>query len=267
MTTRRECLRLAGGALGLLLPLRDQAHAAGVRPLPDSKQFQSGDFLWPKKPGDFVPYDAGPPRAVDADEAKWNEERDRFIADVGTKAPYFTPDQIEHMRKLTYQEFRAQYVGDEEGGGSTYSVNNPFAAIYVGHVAIVDIDEAGAPWIIEALWGRGVIRHTYADWTKERPGEVVWLGRLAEFSEADRAKITSEARKQVGKPYDFWNFDLSDERGFYCTKLAWMATFRSLNTAVDDDRNPKRAFWFSPKQFLYVPRITRLIDPGPYGSR
>ena len=46
-----------------------------------------------------------------------------------------------------------------------------------------------------------------------------------------------------------------------------MATFRSLNIAVDDERNPKRAFWFSLKQFLYVPRITRLIDPGPYGSR
>ena len=60
---------------------------------------------------------------------------------------------------------------------------------------------------------------------------------------------------------------MNDDTGFYRSKLAWMSAFRSLHVAVDDDLNPKRAFWFSPKQFLYVPRMTRLIDPGPYGSR
>ncbi|MGR4928240.1 YiiX/YebB-like N1pC/P60 family cysteine hydrolase [Bradyrhizobium sp. CAR08] len=232
--------------------------------MPDPMQFQSGDFLWPKKPGVFVPYDAGPPRPVDADKAKWIEERDRFIADVASKAPYFTPAQTERMRKLTYEDFHEKYTGTRKSGNATYSAGGP---IYVGHVAIIDIDQAGAPWIIEALWGKGVIRRPYSDWTTERAGEVVWLGRLAKLSSADRARIPDEARKYIGKPYDFWNFNLNDDTGFYCSKLAWLAAFRSLKIAVDDDLNPKRAFWFSPKQFLYVTRMTRLINPGPYGSR
>lgn len=37
--------------------------------------------------------------------------------------------------------------------------------------------------------------------------------------------------------------------------------------SLSDDRNPNSAFWFSPKQFLYVPRTTRVIDPARYGSR
>lgn len=266
MQDRRDCLRLMGGAFGLSLLARSEPvkALAGPPPMPDAKQFQSGDFLWPKKPGVFVPYDAGLPRPADADKAKWYEERDRFIASVATKSPYFTPAQTERMRKLTYEEFRARYTGTRNPGRGTYSVSGP---VYVGHIAIIDIDEAGAPWIIEALWGKGVIRRPYTDWTTERSGEVVWLGRLAKLSAADRAKISGEARKHVGKPYDFWNFDLNDESGFYCTKLAWMAAFRSLNIAVDDHLNPKRAFWFSPKQFLYTARVTRLIDPGPYGTR
>jgi hypothetical protein len=266
MHGRRDCLRLIGGAfsLPLLASTGSVSAIAGQPSMPDPKQFQSGDFLWPKKPGAFVPYDAGPPRPADADKAKWYEERDRFIANVATTAPYFTPAQIERMHKLTYEEFRERYTGTRKPGSGTYSVSGP---VYVGHVAIVDVDEPGAPWIIEALWGRGVIRRPYTDWTTERAGEVVWLGRLAKLPATDRARISSEAGKHVGKPYDFWNFNLNDDTGFYCSKLAWMSAFRSLNLAVDDDLNPKRAFWFSPKQFLYVARMTRLIDPGPYGTR
>jgi hypothetical protein len=264
MKTRREWLRLAGLSLGLyLLPGQKVGATAGQPSLPDPKLLQSGDFLWPKKPGVFVPYDAGPPRAPDADEAKWNEERNHFLASIQTKAPYFTPAQIKRMRKLTYREFYARYSGAAQTKFSTYSVGGP---IYVGHVGIVEVDEAGVPWVIEALWARGVIRHTYAEWTAERADEVAWLGRLTKLSAVQRAQISIEANKQVGKPYDFWNFNLNDDSGFYCSKLGWMAVFRSLNLAVDGNPNPRRFFWFSPKQFLYVPRIARLIDPGPYAT-
>jgi hypothetical protein len=265
MTTRRQWLQMAGGSLSLLLlPGRLGASAAaGQVAAPEPKQFQSGGFLWPKKPGVFVPYDAGPPRTQDVDQAKWNEERDRFLTNVATKAPYFTPTQIERMRRLKYSEFYSAYTGARKTKSGAYSSGGP---IYVGHVGIVEIDEAGVAWVIEALWGRGVIRHTYAEWATERAGEVVGLGRLTTLSAAQRARVPIEAKRQVGKPYDFWNFDLNDEAGFYCTKLAWMAILRSLNFAVDGNANPRRFFWFSPKQFLYVPRIVRLIDPGPYAT-
>jgi cell wall-associated NlpC family hydrolase len=265
MKSRREWLHIAGSSISFLLlsGQQDVGAIAKQATAPDPKQFQSGDFLWPKKPGVFVPYDAGPPRSPDADEEKWNEERDRFVANLATKAPYFTPAQTEKMRRLTYGEFYSRYTGASKGKSAAYSAGGP---IYVGHVGIVEIDEAGAPWVIEALWGRGVIRHSYSDWLAERPGEVVWLGRLTNLPAAQRASIPIEANKQVGKPYDFWNFDLNDNSGFYCSKLAWMAAFRSLNLAVDGNRDPRRFFWFSPKQFLYVPRMVRLIDPGPYAT-
>src|SRR5664279_516431 len=127
MQDRRGFFRLAGGALTLALMARPGSTTAppGRPSMPDPKQFQSGDFLWPKKPGVFVPYDAGPPRAPDADEAKWNEERDRFIANVGTKARYFTPAQIDRMRKLTYREFYARYTGGAKSGSATYSATSP----------------------------------------------------------------------------------------------------------------------------------------------
>lgn len=265
MKTRREWLSLTGASLGLLLfSGRRDANAADDRiSAPDPKQFQSGDFLWPKKPGVFVPYDAGSRRAAEIDEAKWNEEHDRFVANMAAKAPYFTPAQRERMRRLTYSEFYSTYTGARKSKSGTFAGGGP---IYVGHVGIVDIDDAGVPWIIEALWGRGVVRQTYANWAADRSGEIVWLGRLTKLSAARRARIPVEARKQVGKPYDFWNFDLNDDAGFYCSKLAWMAVFRSLNLPVDGKPNPRRAFWFSPKQLLYVSRMARLIDPGPYAT-
>ena len=43
-----------------------------------------------EKTGAFVPYNTGPPNDPGIDEAKWQEERDRFIAQVGTKVPYLT---------------------------------------------------------------------------------------------------------------------------------------------------------------------------------
>lgn len=58
-----------------------------------------------------------------------------------------------------------------------------------------------------------------------------------------------------------------DDSAFYCSKLAWLAAMRSLGFAVDDDPNPKRSFWFSPKQFLYSRRVARLNDPGEYATR
>src|SRR4051812_34346114 len=124
MHGRRHCLRLIGGAFTLpwLASTGPVNATIGQRSMPDPNQFQSGDFLWPKKPGVFVPYDAGPPRPADADKAKWYEERDRFIANVATKAPYFTPAQIERLHKLPYEEFHERYTGPRRPGGGTYSV-------------------------------------------------------------------------------------------------------------------------------------------------
>jgi hypothetical protein len=217
--------------------------------------------VWPKKPDSFVPY-SQQDTSVDDDRTIWEREKRAFLDRVAHEGTYLTPDQVDALRALDYREFLARYHGDQQPGvPGLYSSGG---GMYVGHVGIVDVAPGGSISIIEALWEKGVVRHSYKDWLAGRQGELVWLGRLRERSATDRAKISAEAAKYLQRPYVFWNFDLNDDSGFYCSKLAWMAIFRSLGLAVDGDDNPRRRFWFSPKQLLYLPGIDHVHEPGHY---
>jgi len=225
--------------------------------------FESGDFVWPKKPGAYVPYNSGSKNSPAQDREQWLQERDAYVAKLVTSPLQETLSQqrIAMLRSMDYREFLAIYAGDQRPGvPGAYSGG----AVYVGHVGIIEMDSNKTRWVIEAIIGKGVIRTTYADWITERSDQVVWLGRLRQLDAVQRAKIVMEAKRELGKPYDFWNFDLNDDSGFYCSKLAWQSIYRSLGFAVDGNENSKRLLWFSPKQFLYVPTIQRLHAPGPY---
>jgi uncharacterized protein YycO len=129
---------------------------------------------------------------------------------------------------------------------------------------MIELDSEGVPWVIEALWAPGVVRQRYQEWISARSGEVVWHGRLKGAGQQDRSRIAAEAKNYLSKPYDFWNFNLADVSGFYCSKLVWLAVMRSLSIAVDGNPNPTRLFWLSPKQLLYADLVDRLFDPGDY---
>jgi hypothetical protein len=235
-------------------------------PLPDPKTFKAGDLVWPKKPEVYVPYLDEPARSdPKEEERRWIVERDRFVANASTLAPYLTAADTERLRTLSFREFYARYVGDQVP--DTPGVYAAGGGIYVGHVGILDIDPSGKPWVVEALGGAGVVRHSYQDWLKGRPDEVVWHGRVRDQSEMNLAKIATEAKKYLGRPYNFWNFDLADTSGFYCSKLAWLSIRDALGFAIDGNDQPKRIFWFSPKQLLYLNTIARLHDPGSYANR
>jgi hypothetical protein len=222
-------------------------------------------FLWPKKPGAYVPYNSGGRAvAVGDDAAEWEAGKQEFLTKISSDHDYFTDADITAIRQLTYREFYARYAGDQQPDmPGVYSAGS---GIYVGHVGVVDIDGEGQAWVVEALLGAGVVRTLYDKWLLSRPGQIVWQGRIREISKQDRRKIVVEAMKYLGRPYDFWNFDLNNDAGFYCSKLVWMAIFRSLGFAIDGKANPQRVFWFSPKQLLYAKTITRLHDPGPYAN-
>jgi hypothetical protein len=250
----------------LLIPQKVIAQGADESlPLPRPESFESGDFLWPKKPGVYVPYNSGSQRiTAEDDAAEWEAGKQKFLAKLANDPDYFTSADIATIQGLTYREFYARYAGDQQPDmPGVYSAGS---GIYVGHVGIVDIDSDGRPWVVEALMGEGVVRTAYDRWLQSRPGQIVWQGRIREISKQDRKKIIIEAMKYIGRPYDFWNFDLNNDAGFYCSKLAWMAIFRSLGFAIDGKPNPQRTFWFSPKQLLYAKTITRLHDPGPYAN-
>lgn len=227
---------------------------------PNPKLFQSGDFIWPKKPGAFVPYESGSDNTPEEDRVQWTKERDGYIARARTVS---APDRemrqrLRALRAMDYREFHAHYAGDQEPGQPGVYKGG---GLYVGHVAIIEIDD-GTPWVVEAMKGKGVVRLTYADWLAGRPKEAVWLGRLKGIDAQRRASLVGEALKHVGKPYDFWNFNLDEDSGFYCSKLCWLAIFRALGFAVDGRSNPQRALWFSPKQMLNLrSSIDRLYEP------
>jgi uncharacterized protein YycO len=260
---RRECVLWLGSlALAATTSTAQAQPAKKSAPLPNKANFQSGDFVWPKKPGTYIPYNSGETSARQADELRWLQERDRCVAALRKEPGHFTASEIDGLANLTYAEFYGRYAaGMQPGVAAKFSGES---GLYVGHVGIIEIDNQSVPWVVEALGDRGVIRQSYEDWLRGRPGESVWHGRLKNENAARRASIVAEGKKYVGRPYDFWNFNLADDTAFYCSKLAWLSVYRALNVAVDGDQNPKRAFWFSPKQLLNTASMAILHAPDAF---
>lgn len=248
----------------LLATLGDSAHAARRTKPPPPQELQSGDLLWPKKPNSVIPYNASSSEAGPSDEALWVEERDRYLASLKAK-PASSADDRERRELLTamsYKKFLAVFgEGEAPRGPSPYG-----GLLGVGHTAIVRVKGAKVT-IIEALWGIGVREVAYAEWADQRRSDWIWHARLDGISDEKRAEVAERAAEQVGKPYDFWNFNLADDSGFYCSKLAWFSILKATALAADDHPDPKRLLWLSPKQLLRSSHLRMLQDPGKYGRR
>jgi hypothetical protein len=202
-------------------------------------------YARPKKPGVFIPFNSRPGEATPEDEKLWYKERDEYL-DGLRSAPSVSDEQKQTyfaLQKMSYQEFTALYLDDQPSGNFTpYGSGN----VPVGHVGIIDIENETA-FVIEAMPPGGVGKTPYDKWIKDRVGEIFWVARLKDISREDRAAVATAAKRQIGKPYKFWNFDLSDASSFYCSKLAWFAVFSVTGVSTDDNLNPKRFLWYSPK--------------------
>lgn len=238
---------------------------------PDARQFQSGDLLWPKKKGAIIPYSASAP--PDPELVEWEKQRALLIE--AAQAPGVPPEVAERLRSLTYDQYRELYFGDPPPGSQPRLMGAGTRSVAVGHVAVIEIDRSGDVFVIEATPShqpgsiRGaIVRLPYKDWLAGRKGYQVWHGRLDKAGSEDRAKLVAVARAQVGKPYAFFNFDLNDDAGFYCSKLVWMSAWRALGIALDGNTNPDRRGqfppWFSPRQLANSPDVRMLHKPGEY---
>jgi uncharacterized protein YycO len=233
---------------------------------PDPAAFESGDLVWPKKPGVIVPYSASyapQMRLVPTDfydEKKFEAEKSAYLKRAAKSDPDFTAAEEDHLNRLDFEKFAKEFHGSQSLGTESLGAES---IVYVGHVAIIEI-EAGKPFVIEAISGQGVIRHAYEDWLASRPGEEVWHGRVDDLSKEQRLKIPAEAKKHLGRPYEFFNLDLNDDSGFYCSKLVWLSIFRSLHFAIDGNPDSKRFIWFSPRQLMNARRVRVLYSPGSY---
>jgi hypothetical protein len=231
---------------------------------PPASLLQAGDLIWPKKPGAIVPYYSSPGEAGKSDALRWESEKEAYLEAI-RREPNPAPLEKERyaaLQNMTYEQFTSYYLADRiPGEPAPYGLG----VLSVGHVGIIDITD-GKPFVVEAILGIGVRRISYADWLRDRPDEFIWVGRLEGVPPETRAAVAKKAAEQIGKPYDFWDFNLEDVSGFYCSKLAWLSVLRGAGFAPDDDANPKRLFWYSPKQLMKSKHITLIVNPSPYGS-
>jgi uncharacterized protein YycO len=242
---------------------------------PDASTFRAGDLVWPKKKGSIVPktrsLSAAPPTQ---ERREWEAARQQMLADP--TASGLSPEVAERLRAMSYEEFERVYFSTQSqaGGSTTRSFGAVGHTVSVGHVGLIEVNAAGIPYIVEATPHRadgsrgGVIRVRYADWLRSYINIQVWHGRFAGLDAAASERVVNVAREQLGKPYDFFNFDLNDDRGFYCSKLVWMSVWRAAQIAADDNPDPRRGNrfppWFSPKALIGASRITMLHNPGEY---
>jgi hypothetical protein len=266
-----SALRLGPGEPGTVherpLPASDTSR------LPDPSTFEPGDFIWPKRKGAIVVRGATPQPASDEQRA-WEAQRDRLFTQP-TRSLRSTAI-AERLKSMRYEEFERIYFEGLSDSAATRGVDIAGIKLSVGHVGIVEIDAQSRPFVIEAiptsrlavLGGGTVARSSYQDWLARHPDTQLWHGRVKELERRMRARIFEEAAKQLGKPYDFFNFDLNDDSGFYCSKLAWMSIWRAASIAADDDPDPQRGDrfppWFSPRELLNSRRILLLRRPDEF---
>lgn len=230
---------------------------------PAVESLQAGDFIWPKEPAAIIPY-AAPGQGATSDQALWESERDKYLATLKLSATLTDEDKrrIEILQGMSYDTFLKVYTEDVSPEAVI-----PFGGMVgVGHVAIVHRVDGKPPTIVEAMLKSGVREVSYEEWKTERKGQIFWHGRLKNIEPKLRAKIAELASREVGKPYNFWNFDLANKSGFYCSKLAWLMIRDATGIVVDDKPNPVRTIWFSPKQMLKSDHLEILQNPGNFGQ-
>lgn len=266
LQSRRSVLRVAASlfALGGVARLGDAAGQSSSSEVPDAGQLAHGDLVWPKRPSAIVPYDSSTASAADQLKKQWLQERDAFIRAVreNQRSPKELRQLATNFEAMTYEEFYLRYNADVLP--SEILKYGAFDDLFsVGHVGIVDVASDGEKFVLEAVWGgvKKVQRVSYAQWIKDRSGSWVWLGRLKYQSADDLQKFVAQARTYLSRPYDFWNFDLADDSSFYCSKLVWLSLAKALDVYLDNDRNSKRSFWYSPKQAWNSPFVVRVNQP------
>ena len=106
------------------------------------------------------------------------------------------------------------FVGSSEGAGSmdeaiVASTGN------LTHVAIIQVDQAGIPWVIDATPKRGASRYPLDTLVQANPGAAFLVKRLKDTTGVSH--FVENALRFVGNPYDL-TF-LPDNDAYYCSEL------------------------------------------------
>ena len=106
------------------------------------------------------------------------------------------------------------FVGSSEGAGS---MDEAIVAATgnLTHVAIIQVDQTGMPWVIDATPKRGVSRYPLDSLVQANPGAAFFVKRLKDTTGVSR--YVENALRFVGNSYDL-SF-LPDNDAFYCSEL------------------------------------------------
>ena len=230
---------------------------------PNPSKLKHGDLIWPKTPNQFIPYTSEPFGNYISDQEKWEEEKVAFISSIeNSDATTYEKALANWLKELDYAQFREIYIGEKQDQLlGTLELPIP----YVGHVGIISVQD-GEPWVVEAIWGIGVQNIQYTDWLTERSDADVWQYRFDSFSSSCTEEIVNCAKAQLDKPYGFFNLNLNDSKSFYCSKLIWYSVFNAIGLAVDNNPNPERFIWYSPRQLMGSRYLELIHSPGSYVS-
>ena len=259
----------------------------GVIPNPPSPDaLEPGDFLWSKPMCSYVPLYKTDGMANTKPEEAWEQEKKEFLDRVAKSGSSSKYPEIHNIERMTFEDFVLKFQGPEAlqnlqtqsenarvaGNVSALGIAN-FFNLYCGHAAIVGKpDEGGVPQVIEAEYKFKVVKITYKQFLKNHDDSDVFHGRLKNYSKDLRAIVADKADKYIETPYDFWNFNLRDKSGVYCSKLPWLCVYDAFTTALDHKAlDGWRPFWFTPKMMTESPDIEMLehrtlvefTKPGP----
>ena len=106
------------------------------------------------------------------------------------------------------------FVGSSEGVGS---MDEAIVAATgnLTHVAIIQVDKAGTPWVIDATPKRGVSRYPLDSLVQANFGAAFFVKRLKDTTGVSH--FVENALRFVGNPYDL-TF-LPDNDAYYCSEL------------------------------------------------
>ena len=201
-------------------------------------------MIWPRSPNGVVPSRVARNEGSTGDRQKWEKGKEEYLATLRAKSDLSPVERKRYkaLQQMSYPDFVKRYFAPLPQ--ETLEARG-FASISVGHVGTIQI-ENGHAIVIEATTQNGVQKVPYKEWIADadRRGQLFWLSRLNNTSPEIRAAVAATAERYLGRPYDFWNFDLRDDSCFYCSKLAWLAITKATSIPPDGKPNGDRVFWF-----------------------
>ncbi len=96
------------------------------------------------------------------------------------------------------------------------------------HVGIVELDDQGAPSVIEAV---GPVRVTPLEtWVRNGTGRKITVKRIKGLHEANAKAALASAHKYLGRPYDHFFYESREQ--IYCSELVHLAFQEGANITV-----------------------------------